>query len=118
MAALYRVRGRWSEDAMGGSSKMVSFGEAMIRFLPQEDLPEPMPPSAAQQFLRCVVAALVLQRRRRTRRCMSTGYCTVNTLSTRSLRIDPVLICSTIGGDEMNVCLDLQLLGVETVRSH
>jgi hypothetical protein len=22
----------------------------------------------------------------------------------------------TIGGDEMNVCLDLQLLGVETVR--
>ena len=29
-----------------------------------------------------------------------------------------MLACSTIGGDEMNVCLDLQLLGVETVRSH
>lgn len=42
---------------MVGSSKMVSFGEAMIRFLPQEDLPDPMPPSAAQKFLRCARAA-------------------------------------------------------------
>lgn len=54
------------------STKLVSFGEAMIRFMPTERLAEPMPPSAAQSFL------------------------------------------STIGGDEMNVCLDLQLLGVET----
>ena len=53
-------------------TKLVSFGEAMIRFLPTGTLPDPLPPSAAQDFL------------------------------------------STIGGDEMNVCLDLQLLGVET----
>eukprot|EP01045_Picozoa_sp_COSAG04_P012594 COSAG04_NODE_852_length_9862_cov_6.945229_5_plen_88_part_00 len=32
---------------------MVSFGEAMIRFLPKEtQLPTPLPPSAAQDFLR------------------------------------------------------------------
>lgn len=71
---------------MGGSSKMVSFGEAMIRFLPQEDLPDPMPPSAAQQFLRCVGALLVLQRRRRNRRCVSTGDWAVHILAARSLR--------------------------------
>ena len=34
-------------------TKMVSFGEAMIRFLPKEtELPTPLPPSAAQDFLR------------------------------------------------------------------
>ena len=37
-----------------GGSKMLSFGEAMIRFLPQEALPSPMPPSAAQRFLSTV----------------------------------------------------------------
>ena len=36
-----------------GGTKMVSFGEAMIRFLPKEtELPTPLPPSAAQDFLR------------------------------------------------------------------
>ena len=54
------------------STKMLSFGEAMIRFLPTEPLVAPLPPSAAQGFL------------------------------------------ATIGGDEMNVCLDLTLLGVES----
>jgi hypothetical protein len=44
-----------------GGSKMLSFGEAMIRFLPQEDLADPMPPSAAQQFLRCARRAAPLR---------------------------------------------------------
>jgi hypothetical protein len=32
--------------------KMVSFGESMIRFLPVEELPTPLPPSAKQDFVR------------------------------------------------------------------
>jgi len=52
-AAVVRQRLKKGLNRAKMGTKMVSFGEAMIRFLPKEtQLPNPLPPSAAQDFLR------------------------------------------------------------------